>query len=137
MLTGAVAAIATALIAAGLPVARMLRQRNAAVRSLAVTRDRLAEAERLGKIGHWVTDLRTGHVVLSDECFEILGLPRAPHLPIEAAVRAIHPDDRPRYLAVREAPEGELETEGLGIMAIDMGYQCWGMPNLEVLHAPE
>jgi peptide chain release factor subunit 1 len=32
---------------------------------------------------------------------------------------------------------GELETEGLGIMAMDMGYQCWGLPNLEVLHAPE
>jgi len=31
--------------------------------------------------------------------------------------------------------EGEIETEGLGIMAIDMGHQCWGMPNLEVLHA--
>lgn len=31
---------------------------------------------------------------------------------------------------------GELETEGFGIMARDMGYQCWGMPNLEVLHAP-
>jgi peptide chain release factor subunit 1 len=33
--------------------------------------------------------------------------------------------------------EGEIETEGLGIMAIDMGHQCWGMPNLEVLHAKE
>lgn len=33
--------------------------------------------------------------------------------------------------------EGELETEGFGIMAVDMGYQCWGMPHLEVLHAPE
>jgi hypothetical protein len=30
---------------------------------------------------------------------------------------------------------GELETEGLGIMAMDLGYQCWGLPNLEVLHA--
>ncbi|MGD1098572.1 MAG: glycosyltransferase, group 2 family protein, partial [Bryobacteraceae bacterium] len=29
---------------------------------------------------------------------------------------------------------GELETEGLGIMALDMGYQCWGMPNLEIRH---
>jgi hypothetical protein len=29
---------------------------------------------------------------------------------------------------------GELETEGFGILAMDMGYQCWGMPNLEVLH---
>ena len=29
---------------------------------------------------------------------------------------------------------GEVETEGLGIMARDMGYQCWGMPRLEVIH---
>jgi len=29
---------------------------------------------------------------------------------------------------------GELETEGLGIMAHDMGYECWGMPNLEIKH---
>jgi hypothetical protein len=33
--------------------------------------------------------------------------------------------------------DGELETEGLGIMALDMGYQCWGMPHLEVLHASQ
>lgn len=30
--------------------------------------------------------------------------------------------------------DGELETEGLGIMAHDMGASCWGMPALEVLH---
>jgi hypothetical protein len=30
---------------------------------------------------------------------------------------------------------GEIETEGFGLMASDMGHQCWGMPNLEVLHA--
>jgi peptide chain release factor subunit 1 len=29
---------------------------------------------------------------------------------------------------------GEFETEGLGIMARDMGYKCWGMPNLEIRH---
>jgi peptide chain release factor subunit 1 len=29
---------------------------------------------------------------------------------------------------------GEIETEGLGIMAADMGIQCWGLPDLEVLH---
>jgi hypothetical protein len=31
---------------------------------------------------------------------------------------------------------GEIETEGLGIMASDMGVQCWGMPNLEIKHHP-
>jgi hypothetical protein len=29
---------------------------------------------------------------------------------------------------------GEIETEGLGIMARDMGQQCWGMPRLEIRH---
>jgi hypothetical protein len=29
----------------------------------------------------------------------------------------------------------ELDTEGLGIMARDMGHQCWGLPNLEIRHA--
>jgi hypothetical protein len=29
---------------------------------------------------------------------------------------------------------GELETEGLGLMARDMGHQCWGMPHLEIVH---
>jgi peptide chain release factor subunit 1 len=28
----------------------------------------------------------------------------------------------------------EIETEGFGIMADDLGYRCWGMPHLEVLH---
>jgi len=33
--------------------------------------------------------------------------------------------------------QGELETEGLGMMARDMGSQCWGLPDLEVLHAKD
>jgi hypothetical protein len=32
---------------------------------------------------------------------------------------------------------GEIETEGLGIMAKDMGIECWGLPDLEIRHAPE
>ncbi len=35
---------------------------------------------------------------------------------------------------LRDAHRGEIETEGLGIMAHDMGYECWGMPNLEIVH---
>lgn len=32
---------------------------------------------------------------------------------------------------------GEIETEGLGMMAKDMGIECWGLPDLEVRHAKE
>lgn len=33
--------------------------------------------------------------------------------------------------------EGEVETEGLGILAADMRIQCWGLPNLEIIHADQ
>jgi peptide chain release factor subunit 1 len=33
--------------------------------------------------------------------------------------------------------QGEVETEGLGIMAHDMGVQCWGLPDYEVIHRDE
>jgi GT2 family glycosyltransferase len=32
---------------------------------------------------------------------------------------------------------GEVETEAFGLMAKDMGLECWGMPNLEILHPNE
>ncbi|MDQ7783786.1 MAG: hypothetical protein RDU20_12965 [Desulfomonilaceae bacterium] len=35
---------------------------------------------------------------------------------------------------LRRRFQGEIETEGFGIMAYEMGHECWGMPNLEVLH---
>lgn len=41
-------------------------------------------------------------------------------------VRRVHPD----------WGHGEIETEGLGMMALDMGVQPWGLPDLEIVHAP-
>lgn len=32
---------------------------------------------------------------------------------------------------------GEYETEGLAMMAKDMGHETWGMPNLEIVHYQE
>ena len=32
---------------------------------------------------------------------------------------------------------GYIETEGLAMMAQDMGIDCWGMPDLEILHVAE
>lgn len=31
----------------------------------------------------------------------------------------------------------EIETEGLGLMAQDMGHRCWGLPHLEIRHAED
>jgi GT2 family glycosyltransferase len=32
---------------------------------------------------------------------------------------------------------GEVETEGLGIMAKDMGHECWALADLEIVHVDE
>ncbi len=37
----------------------------------------------------------------------------------------------------KKTSQGEIETEGLAIMAADMGIECWGMPNLEIKHKDE
>jgi hypothetical protein len=42
------------------------------------------------------------------------------------------PYGRPNARIRTDTPE--LETEGLGIMAQDMGYKCWGLPYLEIRH---
>ena len=31
-------------------------------------------------------------------------------------------------------PRGEIETEGFGLLADDMGLKCWGAPRLEIRH---
>jgi peptide chain release factor subunit 1 len=35
---------------------------------------------------------------------------------------------------LRGSHVGEIETEGLAIMAKDMGIECWGLPDLEIRH---
>ncbi len=30
--------------------------------------------------------------------------------------------------------KGYIETEGLAVLARDMGYRCWALPNLEIFH---
>ena len=79
-----------------------------------------AELVRLDAVGGTVL------LVRADAHRDGLIFPPFPYGAANPAVRSPHP----------LAPvDGEIETEGLGLMAMDMGYQCWGMPNFEVVHA--
>ena len=56
----------------------------------------------------------------------------------EGLVFPAFPYGRPHAKARARHPlwgSGEIETEGLGLMASDMGIQCWGMPDLRVVHS--
>jgi hypothetical protein len=53
------------------------------------------------------------------------------------AIKALRGMPKKKLLEAPKRYVGEIETEGLGIMAHDMGHQCWGMPNLEVKHGSD
>jgi PAS domain S-box-containing protein len=67
---------------------------------------RLAEAQRVGRIGSWELDLATGAIRWSAELFRLFGLePQDAPLTIDRFYAAIHPDDRDRF---RAELQGEL-----------------------------
>lgn len=73
---------------------------------------KLLNAQRLGRIGNWELDLKTGQLWWSDEVYELFGLTaenfdRDP----DTVTAMIHPDDRGGYIAKRDEAMGA----GLGL----------------------
>jgi two-component system, cell cycle sensor histidine kinase and response regulator CckA len=55
----------------------------------------LAESQRLAHVGHWILDLETGTLALSDELYRIFGASPDTFAPsVDALLTLIHPDDR-------------------------------------------
>ncbi len=56
---------------------------------------RLAEAQRVARLGSWEADLITGDIRWSEECYHIYGVKRASFKPTEGTFwQLVHPDDR-------------------------------------------
>ncbi|HTZ34565.1 MAG TPA: PAS-domain containing protein [Stellaceae bacterium] len=72
----------------------------------------LLEAQRIGKMGHWVSDRESGRVHWSPQIFEIAGIEPPPTLTARAAEAAVHPDDRLEFSAAikRAIDSGETLT---------------------------
>src|SRR5260221_1894683 len=62
----------------------------------------LLEAQRIGKIGHWVTDPLNETITWSPQMFEIAGMEPAPEMPLARARKPFHPDDLSEFMATRE-----------------------------------
>jgi PAS domain S-box-containing protein len=72
-----------------------LAARKQAADALRVNEARLAEAQRIGKVGSWDWDIVGNQLVWSDEIYRIFGLtPQSFGVTYEAFLDAVHPDDR-------------------------------------------
>ncbi|PXW99431.1 PAS domain S-box-containing protein [Sphaerotilus hippei] len=68
---------------------------EAANAALQASQDRLAESQRLARIGGWEFDLASGELRGSDEMYRIFGLePTGGAVTVEAFMDVVHPDDR-------------------------------------------
>ncbi|MEJ0071240.1 MAG: PAS domain-containing protein [Pseudomonadota bacterium] len=109
---------------AGWLLLRALDQRAALSASVAQSREQLVEAQRLGKIGHFVVDSVRGCVTYSDECFPMMGYTPTAEVSTERGLAVIHPDDLERYLAIRDGAGGELEARVLRADGTSAGRIC-------------
>lgn len=71
----------------------------------------LAEAQKVGRMGHWEWDIASGALKWSDEIFRIFGVDPAEYEPTyENFLQAVHPDDRQTVVtAVEVALRGERD----------------------------
>jgi diguanylate cyclase (GGDEF)-like protein/PAS domain S-box-containing protein len=79
---------------------RYLLRASANLAELRRSRERLANAQRLARMGSFQVELPSAVLHVSDELRSILGLPREGELTTERVIERVHPDDRE---ALREA----------------------------------
>jgi diguanylate cyclase (GGDEF)-like protein/PAS domain S-box-containing protein len=75
-------------------IARDITQRRAVSRALEVSRNRLAEAQRIARLGSFEYDVRTGEMFWSDELYHVLGLDPAATAAPELFLSIVEPEDR-------------------------------------------
>ena len=93
---------------------------------LARSRELIEQTHRVGQIGYGSTDPVSRRVRWSDSLFAMRRAARRSHLSFDEAIAFIHPDDRARYLAVRDAAfarHGSFEME-IRVLRAD-GTQGW------------
>lgn len=80
-----------------------ITERVLAEEALRESEANLAEAQRIARVGSWVSDRRTGEIRFSDELNRMLGIdPETYEYTPDSFMKLVHPDDREQVLAFRE-----------------------------------
>jgi len=88
-----------------LGVARDVTDAQAAEAAVQVSAERLARAQRAGRVGTWDWDLETGRAEWTDEAWRLFGRSAVADGPVtyELFLSCLHPDDRERAVAATTA----------------------------------
>ena len=80
-----------------------ITSRLEAEEALKESEERLKQAQKLARIGHWDWEMETNELHWSEEAFHIFGQdPKKFQVSVETFESAIHPDDFQKFLAERE-----------------------------------
>ncbi|UUZ71915.1 PAS domain S-box protein [Polaromonas sp. P1(28)-8] len=83
------------------------------------TQRKLLEAQRMGRIGNWESDFRTGQLWWSEEVYALYGLaPGTVELCSDMAMSMMHPEDRGRYVQGYERSVGDRSEYGVEFRVI-------------------
>jgi len=97
-----------------LMVVQDITQRKENELELIRSRENMARAQHVAALGSFERDIVTRKVEWSDEMYRILGLEKGRIVPgYEAILELVHPDDRGRYRAAREAGVEGIATGSL------------------------
>jgi PAS domain S-box-containing protein len=101
---GAVAGVVLLFVALWRKIRRARASQQLLTESnLRIARDSrlLLDAQRIGRLGHWIGDAAGDSAEWSPYLFEIAGLPPAPAVPFEQLLSLVHPDDLESFLRER------------------------------------
>jgi PAS domain S-box-containing protein len=83
---------------------RLQMEQAAQFAQLQETQRKLIEAQRIGRVGNWELDLRSGRLWWSDEVYGLFGITRAQFEPtLNGFEQWVHPGDRPLLKPARDA----------------------------------
>ncbi len=82
---------------------KILADRARVEREFRENQRRLVEAQRIGRMGSWESDLVTGAIICSDEMYRIFEIdPQSLEWSFEGFLKNVHPEDRERVRQVRK-----------------------------------
>jgi len=94
-----------------------ITEHSRAETALRESRELLIQSQRLGKMGHLVSDRKANRVYWSETLFELRGIPKREFFALEETLTTplIHPDDKPRFETARDTGIAERKDFAIDI----------------------